>query len=196
MIPVMTVSFFLNQRGGLAQAAVFSSGIIVLFCAMGLGVTAAVGPFGVVQLGSNPWVNGFIAIVFCAFALSLLGAFEITLPSSLLTTLDAASRKGGYFGTLLMGFTFALTSFACVGPFVGSLLAASVQTKGAQPALGMVSFATGLSAPFFFLAAFPFVFEETASERWMADACEGRHGLRPAGCDAQVRFQHRSGTAN
>ncbi len=154
MIPV-TVSFFLNQRGGLAQAGVFSSGIIVLFCAMGLGVTAAVGPFGVVQLGSNPWVNGFIAIVFCAFALSLLGAFEITLPSSLLTKLDAASRKGGYFGTLLMGFTFALTSFACVGPFVGSLLAASVQTKGAQPVLGMVSFAAGLSAPFFFLAAFP-----------------------------------------
>jgi thiol:disulfide interchange protein len=154
MIPV-TVSFFLNQRGGLVQAAVFSSGIIVLFCAMGLGVTAAVGPFGVVQLGSNPWVNGFIALVFCAFALSLLGAFEITLPSSLLTTLDSASRRGGYFGTLLMGFTFALTSFACVGPFVGSLLAASVQTKGAQPALGMLSFATGLSAPFFFLAAFP-----------------------------------------
>jgi thiol:disulfide interchange protein DsbD len=154
MIPV-TVSFFLNQRGGIAQAAVFSSGIIVLFCVMGLGVTAAVGPFGVVQLGSNPWVNGFIAIVFCAFALSLLGAFEITLPSSLLTKLDAASRKGGYFGTLLMGFTFALTSFACVGPFVGSLLAASVQTKGSQPVLGMVSFAAGLSAPFFFLAAFP-----------------------------------------
>jgi thiol:disulfide interchange protein DsbD len=154
MIPV-TVSFFLNDRGGIRQALVFSLGIIVLFCAMGLGVTAAVGPFGVVQLGSNPWVNGFIAIVFCAFALSLLGAFEITLPSSLLTALDSASRKGGYFGTLLMGFTFALTSFACVGPFVGSLLAASVQTKGAQPAFGMLSFATGLSAPFFFLAAFP-----------------------------------------
>jgi thiol:disulfide interchange protein DsbD len=154
MIPV-TVSFFLNQRGGIAQAAVFSFGIIVLFCAMGLGVTAAVGPFGVVQLGSNPWVNGFIAIVFCIFALSLLGAFEITLPSGLLTKLDQASRKGGYFGTLLMGFTFALTSFACVGPFVGSLLAASVQTKGIQPTLGMVSFAGGLSAPFFFLAAFP-----------------------------------------
>jgi len=151
----VTVSFFLNERGGIRQAFVFSLGIIVLFCAMGLGVTAAIGPFGVVQLGSNPWVNGFIALVFCAFALSLLGAFEITLPSSLLTALDSASRKGGYFGTLLMGFTFALTSFACVGPFVGSLLAASVQTKGAQPAFGMLSFATGLSAPFFFLAAFP-----------------------------------------
>jgi thiol:disulfide interchange protein DsbD len=154
MIPI-TVSFFLNQRGGLVQAVVFSLGIIVLFCALGLGVTAAVGPFGVVQLASNPWVNGFIAIVFAAFAVSLLGAFEITLPSSLLTKLDAASRRGGYLGTLLMGLTFSLTSFACVGPFVGSLLAASVQMKGAKPVLGMASFATGLAFPFFFLAAFP-----------------------------------------
>jgi thiol:disulfide interchange protein len=154
MIPI-TVSFFLNDRGGIRQAIVFSLGIVVLFCALGLGVTAAVGPFGVVQLASNPWVNGFIALVFAVFALSLLGAFEITLPSSVLTKLDAASRRGGYFGTLLMGLTFALTSFACVGPFVGSLLAASVQLKGWQPVLGMASFATGLAFPFFFLAAFP-----------------------------------------
>ena len=118
MIPI-TVSFFLNERGGIVQAVVFSLGIIVLFCALGLGVTAAVGPFGVVQLASNPWVNGFIALVFGVFALSLLGAFEITLPSSLLTKLDSASRRGGYLGTLLMGLTFSLTSFACVGPFRG-----------------------------------------------------------------------------
>jgi thiol:disulfide interchange protein len=154
MIPI-TVSFFLNQRGGILQAFVFSSGIVVLFCALGLGVTAAVGPFGVNQLGANPWVNGFITLVFGAFALSLLGAFEITLPSSMLTKLDSASRRGGYLGTLLMGLTFALTSFACIGPFMGSLLVASVQSKGLQPVLGMVSFAGGLASPFFFLAAFP-----------------------------------------
>jgi thiol:disulfide interchange protein DsbD len=154
MIPI-TVSFFLNDRGGIRQAIVFSLGIIVLFCALGLGVTAAVGPFGVQQLASNPWVNAFIAVVFAAFAVSLLGAFEITLPSSLLTKLDAASRQGGYLGTLLMGLTFALTSFACVGPFVGSLLAASVQMSASQRVSGMATFATGLAFPFFFLAAFP-----------------------------------------
>ncbi len=154
MIPI-TVSFFLNQRGGIVQAFVFCLGIIVLFCALGFGVAAAVGPFGVVQLGSNPWVNGFIALVFVVFGLSLLGAFEITLPSSLLTKLDSASRRGGYLGTLLMGLTFSLTSFACVGPFLGTILAASVQGKSSQPVLGMASFATGLASPFFFLAAFP-----------------------------------------
>jgi len=38
---------------------------------------------------------------------------------------------------------------------VGPLLIASVQSKGLQPILGMASFATGLSAPFFLLALFP-----------------------------------------
>ncbi|MCU1336978.1 MAG: Redoxin domain protein [Bryobacterales bacterium] len=154
MIPI-TVSFFLKQRGGIVQALVFSLGIVVLFCALGLGVTAIAGPIGISQLGGNPWVNAFIAAVFGIFALSLLGAFEITLPSGLLTKLDSASRRGGYAGTLLMGLTFSLTSFACVGPFVGPLLASSVQAQGAQPVVGMAAFATGLASPFFFLAAFP-----------------------------------------
>jgi thiol:disulfide interchange protein len=173
MIPI-TVSFFLGQQTGsrrtsLVQALVFCLGIIVLFSALGFAVTAFAGPFGVVQLGSNPWVNGFIALVFFAFGLSLLGAFEITLPSGLLTRLDSASRRGGYAGTLLMGLTFSLTSFACVGPFVGTLLAASVQSKGLQPVLGMVSFAAGLATPFFFLALFPSYLQKLPrSGGWMA----------------------------
>jgi thiol:disulfide interchange protein DsbD len=53
MIPI-TVSFFLNRRGGIAQAATFTAGIVFLFCGLGLGVTALTGPFGVVRLGANP----------------------------------------------------------------------------------------------------------------------------------------------
>jgi thiol:disulfide interchange protein DsbD len=159
MIPI-TVSFFLSRpaatrRQSITQAAVFSLGIVVLFSTLGLAATVALGPFGVVQLGSSPWVNGFIALVFLAFALSLLGAFEITLPSSLLTRMDRASGRGGVAGALLMGLTFSLTSFACVGPLVGTLLAASVSGGGWQPLAGMVSFAAGLAAPFFLLAMFP-----------------------------------------
>ncbi|HEU0139697.1 MAG TPA: cytochrome c biogenesis protein CcdA, partial [Bryobacteraceae bacterium] len=148
MIPI-TMSFFLKKqaatrRESIVQAGVFALGIIVLFSGLGLLTTAILGPFGVVQLGSNPWVNTFIAAVFLVFGLSLLGAFEITIPSSVLTRLDQASQRGGMLGTLLMGLTFSLTSFACVGPFVGTLLAASVQSGGIQPLLGMAAFATGL----------------------------------------------------
>ena len=177
MIPI-TVSFFLNQNapadgakksGGWSQALVFCVGIVVLFTGLGFLVTAIAGPFGVVQLGSSPWVNGFIALVFFVFGLSLLGAFELRLPSGLLTKLDRASQGGGYAATLLMGLTFSLTSFACIGPIVGPLLIASVQSKGWQPVLGMTSFATGLAAPFFVLALFPsYLGKLPRSGGWMA----------------------------
>ncbi len=159
MIP-FTVSYFINRqsgkrRDGVIHALLFCLGIVVLFTGLGVLVKSIAGPFGVVQLGNSPWVNGFIALVFVVFGLSLLGAFELTLPSGLLTRLNQASEGGGYLGTLLMGLTFTLTSFACIGPIVGPLLVASVQTSGLQPVLGMASFATGLAAPFFLLALFP-----------------------------------------
>jgi len=154
MIP-FTVSAFIRNNSVL-QAAVYAGGIVLFFTSLGLILTAVVGPFGVVQLGSNPWVNGVITLVFFAFALSLLGAFEITIPSSVLTKMDQASQsRGGIVGSLLMGLTFALTSFACVGPFMGGLLAASVQGDKLQPAIGMAAFSSGLASPFFFLALFP-----------------------------------------
>jgi thiol:disulfide interchange protein DsbD len=163
MIPI-TMSYFLSRPSGgrresITHAAVFCLGIIVLFSGLGLLTTAVLGPFGMVTLGSNPWVNGFIAALFLAFGLSLLGAFEINIPSPILTRLNRSSEKGGLAGALLMGLTFSLASFACVGPFVGTLLAASVAGGGgapwARPLLGMAAFATGLALPFFLLALFP-----------------------------------------
>ena len=159
MIP-FTVSYFVNRqtgnrRDGVLHAVLFCAGIIVLFTGLGALIKAIAGPFGVVQLGNSPWVNIFIALVFIVFGLSLLGAYELTLPSGLLTKLNQASEQGGYLGTLVMGLTFTLTSFACIGPIVGPLLVASVQTSGLQPIFGMGAFATGLALPFFALALFP-----------------------------------------
>jgi thiol:disulfide interchange protein len=122
-----------------------------------------------VQLGSNPWVNGLICVVFLAFGLSLLGAFEITLPTGLLTKLNMASNRGGHLGTLIMGLTFCLASFACVGPFMGTLLAASVGGDKLQPVLGMLAFSSALASPFFLLALFPsFLQKMPRSGGWMS----------------------------
>jgi thiol:disulfide interchange protein len=173
MIPI-TMSYFLNRQSGgrrdsVVQAVVFCLGIVVLFSGLGLLTTALLGPFGIVQLGSNPWVNGFITVLFIVFGLSLLGAFEITIPSAVLTRLNQSSEKGGFIGTLLMGLTFSLASFACVGPFVGTLLAASVSGGGSRPLIGMVAFASGLALPFFLLALFPsYLKRMPRSGGWMA----------------------------
>lgn len=159
MIPI-AMSYFLGSQTGsraqsVVQAVTFCIGVIVLFTGLGAVVTAILGPFGLTQLGSSPWVNLFIALVFLAFGLSLLGAFEITVPSGVLTAVTSASSRGGIAGTLIMGLAFALTSFACTGPFVGTLLAGSAQGGFYWPILGMFVFSTGLASPFFFLAMFP-----------------------------------------
>ncbi len=127
MIP-FTVSYFLNRQTGHKRDGVLQA---VVFC---LGNRDSVHRIGRAaqshwragsawcSLGNSPWVNGFIAAVFIVFGLSLLGAYELTLPSGLLTKMNQASEGGGYLGSLLMGLTFTLTSFACIGPFVGPLL--------------------------------------------------------------------------
>ena len=159
MIPI-TMSYFVSTQGGskkpsFVQATIFCVGVVVLFTGLGTIVSAALGPFGLLQLGSNVWINLFIALVFVAFSASLLGAFEITVPSGLVTTLDRVAGRGGTVGTLVMGLVFALASFACTGPFVGALLAGSIQGDVSWPIFGMLMFSVGLALPFFFLALFP-----------------------------------------
>jgi len=159
MIPI-TMSYFVStdtgsRRDSIFQATVFCVGVVVLFTGLGALVSVVLGPFGTVQLGASVWVNLFIALVFAVFAVSLFGAFEITVPSSALTSLNKMSTRGGTLGTLSMGLVFALASFACTGPFVGTLLAGSLQGGLAWPVYGMALFSSGMALPFFFLALFP-----------------------------------------
>ena len=159
MIPI-TMSYFVStdtgsRRDSIFQAVVFCVGVVVLFTGLGALVSVVLGPFGTVQLGASVWVNLFIALVFAVFAVSLFGAFEITVPSSALTSLNKMSNRGGTLGTLVMGLVFALASFACTGPFVGTLLAGSLQGGLVWPIYGMALFSSGMALPFFFLALFP-----------------------------------------
>ena len=89
MIPI-TMSYFMSTQSGekkasLTQASVFVVGVIALFTGLGATVSVVLGPFGMQNLGANVWVNLFIALMFFVFGASLLGAFEITMPSGALT---------------------------------------------------------------------------------------------------------------
>lgn len=174
MIPIYMGSF---MGGGeapwgavLRQAGVFCGGVIVLFTALGGALAGFLGPFGLSQIGSNAWVNLLIWGVLCFFALSMLGAFEIILPSSWTTGASARSAGSGVLATLMLSVVFTLASFACTGPFIGTLLAGSVAGGSiAFPVLGMMLFATGLSTPFFVLALFPALLNKLPrSGGWLA----------------------------
>ena len=162
MIPI-TVSYFTGHaaesRGrAVKQALVYAVGIILTFTALGMILALAVGAGGVNLFAANPWVNLLITGIFLGFALNLFGAFEIQIPSGVLTKLDKATRRAGgseVIGTLLMGFTFTLTSFTCTAPFVGTLLVMAAQGRWHRPLVGMLAFSVVFALPFFFLAWMP-----------------------------------------
>ena len=108
------------------------------------------------QLGANVWVNLLIALVFFAFAASMLGGFEMAMPQR---RHDRRQSAGVGIGRGVHAHAqpgVYPASFACTGPFVGSLLAGSLSGGSiAYPVFGMCMFSIGLAAPFFAIALFP-----------------------------------------
>src|SRR5690606_35560738 len=95
-------------------------------------------------------------LVLLIFGISFLGAFEITLPSSLTNKLDAKSDAGGLMGIFFMAATLAVVSFSCTGPIIGTLLVTLNQAGGYMgPVMGMFGFSLALALVFTVFAIFP-----------------------------------------
>ena len=159
MIP-MNVSFFTKQSKtkaeGIRNALLYAISIIVLYVGLGLGVTLIFGAGALHSLSTNIWFNLAFFVLLLVFAMSFLGAFEITLPSGFVNKMDAKSEKGGYIGIFFMAFTLALVSFSCTGPIIGTLLVQAAAGGGiGGPFWGMFGFALALALPFGLFAAFP-----------------------------------------
>lgn len=164
MIPI-TVSYFTNHSSGdrkkaVKLAAVYSFGIIATFTILGMLLAIFVGAAGINLFAANPWVNLLITGIFLFFAFNLFGAYEISVPTGVLTKLDSLTRSkegegSGILGALLMGLTFTLTSFTCTSPFVGSIMVKSAQGSWQLPLVGMLAFSVIFALPFFVLALAP-----------------------------------------
>ena len=160
MIPI-TVSYFSNNASqGVRSALVFAGAIIGAFTGLGVALALVFGAAGVQRFAANPWLNVGLTVLFVAFALNLFGFYEIVLPSRALTALDKAARDqesaGAHTaGAVLMGLTFALTSFTCTAPFVGTILVTAATGAWREPALGMLAYSTVFAMPFFVLALIP-----------------------------------------
>jgi thiol:disulfide interchange protein len=158
MLP-MTVSFFTkgSKKGkAFSRAALYGFFIILIYVAVGLLVTVLFGADALNSLSTNGIFNFFFFLMLVAFAISFLGAYEITLPSSWANKMDANADKGGIAGLFFMAGTLALVSFSCTGPIIGTLLVQAA-TSGALlgPATGMFGFSLALAIPFVLFALFP-----------------------------------------
>jgi thiol:disulfide interchange protein len=157
MLP-LTVSYFTKNGKGKAagQAAVYGLSIIVIYVLLGLVITLIFGSDALNALSTNGIFNFFFFLLLIVFGISFLGAFEITLPSSLANKLDANSDKGGLMGLFFMAATLVVVSFSCTGPIIGTLLVEAA-SKGERlgPAIGMFGFSLALAIPFTLFALFP-----------------------------------------
>ncbi len=157
MIP-LTVSYFANKSNDKKlyfEAIIFGLSIIFIFTFLGIFLSLIMGPQSANEIASS-WISNLIFFsLFIIFGLSLIGFFELTIPSSIITSFDNKSQQGGLLGVFFMAFTLVLVSFSCIGPLVGSILVQSASGLQIKPVLGMLSFSLAFSLPFTFLAIFP-----------------------------------------
>ncbi len=163
MIP-MTVSFFLKKNKGgkgktIGTASIYGVAIVVIYVALGLVITAIFGASALNDLATNAIFNIIFFLLLVLFAISFLGGFEITLPSSWSNKMDAkVDATTGFISLLFMAFTLVLVSFSCTGPIIGTLLVEAASTNSfLSPAIGMFGFAVALALPFTLFAMFPSV---------------------------------------
>jgi thiol:disulfide interchange protein len=159
MIP-MTVSYFLKQSKskakGITNALFYGASIVVIYVLIGSLVTAIFGADAMNEFSTGVLFNLVFFLILMIFAFSFLGAFEIILPSSWGTKVDAGiDKKGGYVGIFLMALALAIVSFSCTLPIVGTALVASTNSGGIAPIISMLGFSIALALPFTLFAAFP-----------------------------------------
>ena len=159
MIP-LTVSYFTkqseNKAKGVSNAIIYGLSIIIIYLALGVGVSAIFGADALNNMATNVYFNIAFFLLLLVFAASFLGAFDLTLPSSWINKADKASNKGGLVGIFFMAFTLALVSFSCTGPIVGTLLVeAAAGGSYMGPIIGMLGFSLAIALPFALFAAFP-----------------------------------------
>ncbi|MFG1417607.1 protein-disulfide reductase DsbD [Xanthobacter sp. V0B-10] len=126
-----------------------------LSAAYGLAIAAAYGVLGVAAgwSGANlqaalqtPWALGAMAVLFLVLALSMLGLFDLALPSGLATRLPRG-RGGSLSGAAALGFASALVVGPCVTPPLAAAMLYAAQTGDAArggAALFMLGLGMGL----------------------------------------------------
>ena len=168
MVP-MTVSFFMKGSSSVA-AGRFKAGMYGLFIILiytlpiallvliplitgGANVTA-----DIFNWISTHWLPNLIFfVIFMIFAASFFGAFEITLPESVVNKTDKGADKKGLAGVFFMALTLVLVSFSCTGPIVGMVLIQATTSNTAfwVPIVTMLAFSTAFAIPFTVLAFSP-----------------------------------------
>jgi len=159
MLPI-TVSFFTKRSktkaAGLKNATLYSLSIITIFLMVGVLISLFFKENTMYVISSSIWFNLFVFAVFLIFGISLLGAFEITLPSSWSSSLDSKANANSFGGIFFMALVLVVVSFSCTSAFISWLIVDIVQSQNRLGGImGFLGFGLAIALPFAFFAYFP-----------------------------------------
>jgi thiol:disulfide interchange protein len=157
MIP-MTISFFMKgnstRREGIKKGIWYGFSIFLVYFLFSLPfLLFNASSASLNGLATNVTVNLVYFAVFMAFAFSLFGYYDLSLPAGLASKIDSKSNNKNLLGIFFMALTLAIVSFSCTGPILGLVLGNIKQANLITPA--MSGFGIGLGLPFALFAMFP-----------------------------------------
>ena len=167
VLPVLFLKLFhLTKNAGETRSRLWkSTGMLVFGILASFWILAAI--VVLIQAGNgfagwgfqfqNPGFVAFMVVLLAAFAMNLLGAFELFLPGTALTKMDAATRREGLGGAFASGILMVLLSTPCSAPFLGSAMGFAFTQPPAILFLFFSMAAIGLAFPYILVAAFPSV---------------------------------------
>ena len=165
VLPVIALKIlgFVHQAGqsrgrSLRLGLAFTGGVFAFFlglAALIAGLRAAGTELNWAFQFQNPWFVGGMAAVLLAFALSLLGLFEVALPAGMNNAVSRMGNSEGYGGTFLHGMFATLLATPCTAPFLGPALGYALGQSAGIIFVMFAAVAAGMSFPYLVLSAKP-----------------------------------------
>ncbi len=170
IIPITVAVFGAKEAQSTAEAfllsLVFVFGMAVTYTVLGVSAALAGGLFGAAL--QSFWLILAFAVLFVGLGLSMLGLFEMRLPTGLQTRLASAGRTG-FAGAFAMGLACGIIAAPCVGPILSGALLYIAERQ--DPLLGsalMATFAFGMGLLFLVLGTFSSLIHRLPSSgAWM-----------------------------
>ena len=167
VLPVLSLKLFsLIKQAGQSRSRLVAlgisttAGILASFWALAGIVAAIKAGGGAAGWGMQFQSAGFIAfmvVILTAFAMSFLGVFEVWLPGSATTRMDAAGHKAGLVGAFFTGALLVLLSTPCSAPFLGTAMGFAFTASTPVLFLFFTAAGLGLALPYLLVCAFPAV---------------------------------------
>jgi thiol:disulfide interchange protein DsbD len=138
-----------RRRRVVVRSAFYVVGMAIVYTILGLVGILLGRTFG--ALTQSAWGYGLVAAVLIVFGLSMIGLFEVRVPSFILDRVGTGPREGN-FGALVMGATSGIVAAPCAAPIVFPIIAViSTQGRVIFGTIAMLAFSLGLGLLLFLI---------------------------------------------